>query len=340
MIRTKLWVLSAAAAIALPGACEAGPTLDAVKARGKVECGVSIGLPGFSYADDKGAWRGLDVDVCRALAAAIFGDPEKVNYTPTTVQQRWPLLQSGQVDLLSRNTTWTLTRNTTLGIDYAGINYYEGQTFMVRKATKISRVAELDGSTICVASGSTEENNVGSYFRARNMIVKVLTFEKNDDAVAAFDAGRCDTYTAGTGALLGWKLKLKSPDDAVILKETISNDPQGPVVRNNDPQWTQIVRWSLNATIEAERLGVTSANIDEKRATEKDADIRGLVGTKGDLGKSLGLAPEWSYNIIKSVGNYGESFERNLGKASRFQLDRGLQQIWTKGGLLFSPPFQ
>jgi general L-amino acid transport system substrate-binding protein len=338
MLNKLLAAAGAAVIVLASGGAEAGPTLDAVKARGHLECGVHLGLPGFSYADDKGVWSGLDVDLCRALAAAIFGDANKVKYTPTSTQQRFAILSSGQVDLLSRNTTITFSRDASLGIDFAGINFYEGQTFIVRKSSGVKSVKDLNGGTACVAAGTTEEKNAGDYFRANGWELKIVTFAKNDDAVATYDAERCDAYTAGIGALAGQRIKLKNPDDHVILTEVISNDPQGPVVRHGDNQWEDIVRWTLNATIAAEALGVTSKNVDDMKKSP-NAEIRRLLGVEGDFGPMLELPKEWSYNAIKQVGNYGESYERTVGKGSILKLDRGLNQLWTKGGILFTPTF-
>lgn len=315
------------------------PTLDAIKARGHLECGVHLGLPGFSYANDKGEWTGIDVDMCRAIAAAVLGDASKVKYTPTSVQQRWPILQSGQVDLLSRNTTITFSRNATLGVDFQGINFYEGQTFVVRKSAKVKEPKDLDGASICVAAGSTEEKTAADWFQERGLKVVITNFQKNDDAIAAYDAGRCDAYTAGIGALAGQRIKLKSPDDHVILDARISNDPQGPVTRYGDERWQAVVRWTLNGMIAAEALGVTSKNVDEMKAS-KNAEIRRLLGVEGDLGKMLGLSNDWMYQVIKQVGNYGESYERTVGMDSALKLPRGPNQLWIKGGLLFTPPFQ
>jgi general L-amino acid transport system substrate-binding protein len=338
-----MFALAAGAAFALMAASSAalaGPTLDAVKARGHLECGVHLGLPGFSFADDKGAWTGLDVDLCRAVAAAIFGDPNKVKYTPTSVQQRWAVLTSGQVDLLSRNSTITYSRDANLGINFKGINFYEGQTFIVRKKSNVKTVKDMDGATICVAAGSTEEKNVGDYFREANMKFTIINFAKNDDAIAAYDSERCDAYTAGVGALAGQRRKLKQPADHVILTQTISNDPQGPVVRHGDDQWGDIVQWVLNGTIAAEHLGVTSKNVDEMRAKSANAEVRRLLGVEGDFGPMIGLGKDWMYNAIKLVGNYGESYERTVGMQSDLKLERGMNQLWTKGGILFTPPFQ
>jgi general L-amino acid transport system substrate-binding protein len=324
--------------LAAAGPARAASTLETVKARGHLECGVHLGLPGFSFADDKGNWTGLDVDVCRSLAAAIFGDASKVKYTPTSVQQRFAVLQSGQVDLLSRNTTITFSREASLGITFAGINFYEGQTFIVRAAANLKTVKDLDGGTICVAAGSTEERTAADYAAEHALKFTLLTFAKNDDAIAAYDAERCDAYTAGVGALAGQRQKLKNPSGNIILSEVISNDPQGPVVRNGDNQWETIVRWTLYAQIAAEALGVTSQNVDQMKSS-KNAEVRRLLGVEGDLGPMLGLQKEWAYTAIKQVGNYGQSYERTVGMSSPLKLERGRQQLWTKGGLLFTPPF-
>jgi general L-amino acid transport system substrate-binding protein len=316
------------------------PTLDAVRARGHLECGVHVGLPGFSFANDRGEWAGLDVDFCKGLAAAIFGDPTKVRYTPTTVQQRWAVLQSGQVDLLSRNTTITFSRNATLGVNFVGINFYEGQTFIVRRAARVTKPAELDGATVCVAAGSTEERQAADWFAERNLKVTIINFQRNDDAISAYDSGRCDAYTAGVGALAGQRAKLRAPNDHVVMTELISNDPQGPVTRWGDERWQAIVRWTLNGMIAAENLGVTSANVDQMRTTSRNAEIRRLLGADGNFGQMLGLGNDWMVNVIKAVGNYGESYERTVGRGSALGLERGVNQLWTKGGLLFTPPFQ
>ncbi len=332
-------VAALAAGLMLAGTAAAG-TLDDVKKRGNLECGVHLGLPGFSYADDKGVWTGIDVDLCRAVAAAIFGDATKVKYTPTSVQQRWAVLTSGQVDMLSRNSTITFSRDASLGIDFVGINFYEGQTFVVRKKANVKLVKDLDGATVCVAAGSTEEKNAGDYFRERNMKVTIVTFAKNDDAIASYDSERCDAYTAGIGALAGQRQKLKVPADHVILTETVSNDPQGPVVRHGDAQWADLVRWVLNGMIAAEHLGITSKNVDELKAKSQSAEVRRILGVEGDFGPMVGVGKDWLYNAIKQVGNYGESYERTVGMGSDLKLERGMNQLWTKGGILFTSPFQ
>lgn len=334
-----------AALLALTGAAASAqqlapsPTLDAIRARGHLECGVHLGLPGFSFANDKGEWSGLDVDYCKALAAAILGDAGKVKYTPTSVQQRWPVLQSGQVDLLARNTTITFSRNATLGVNFQGINFYEGQTFVVRKDTA-KEAKDLDGGTLCVAAGSTEERNAADWFRERNLKVTIVNFQKNDDAISAYDSGRCDAYTAGIGALAGQRVKLKNPAGHAILPDPISNDPQGPTTRWGDERFQAVVRWVLNGMVAAEALGVTSKNVDEMRAKSANAEVRRLLGVEGNFGQMLGLSNDWMYNAIKQVGNYGESYERTVGLGSELKLERGRNQLWTKGGLLFTPPFQ
>ena len=329
-----------AAGLMLAGTAVSAGTLDDVKKRGNLECGVHLGLPGFSFADDKGVWTGIDVDLCRAVAAAIFGDASKVKYTPTSVQQRWAVLTSGQVDMLSRNSTITFSRDASLGIDFVGINFYEGQTFVVRKKANVKLVKDLDGATVCVAAGSTEEKNAGDYFRERSMKVTIVTFAKNDDAIASYDAERCDAYTAGIGALAGQRQKLKVPADHIILTETISNDPQGPVVRHGDSQWADLVRWVLNGLIAAEHLGFTSKNVDEMKAKSQSAEVRRILGVEGDFGPMVGVGKDWLYNAIKAVGNYGESYERTVGMGSDLKLERGMNQLWTKGGILFTSPFQ
>ena len=343
MSSTPRFILAAAFVIAA-GASSAqqlapSPTLDAIKARGHLECGVHLGLPGFSFANDKGEWSGIDVDYCKALAAAILGDATRVKFTPTSVQQRWPVLQSGQIDVLSRNTTITFSRNATLGVNFQGINFYEGQTFVVRKGTA-AVPKDLDGASVCVAAGSTEERNAADWFKERGLKISIINFQKNDDAIAAYDSGRCDAYTAGIGALAGQRIKLKNPDGNVVMTETISNDPQGPTTRWGDERYQLVVRWVLNGMIEAELYGVTSKNVDEMKAKSQSGEIRRLLGVEGGLGQMMGLSNDWMYNAIKQVGNYGESYERTVGMESPLKLPRGKNELWTKGGALFTPPFQ
>ncbi len=341
----RRFAASAALMLCFAGAASAqqltpSPTLDAIKARGHLECGVHLGLPGFSFADDKGVWQGIDVDFCKALAAAVLGDATKVKYTPTSVQQRWPILQSGQVDLLSRNTTITFSRNASLGVNFLGINFYEGQTFIVRKKANIAKADEMDGATVCVAAGSTEEKQATDWFAERGKKVTIVNFQRNDDAIAAYDAERCDAYTAGFGALAGQRSKLKAPDDHVILTQLISNDPQGPTVRYGDERYQAVVRWVLNGMIAAEHFGITSKNVDEMRRSSTNGEVRRILGVEGNFGQMLGVSNDWLYNVIKQVGNYGESYERTVGMDSPLKLPRGPNQLWTKGGLLFTSPFQ
>ncbi len=342
-IKTTLFSAAAFAATCIPcGAqqLQPSPTLDAIKARGNLECGVHLGLPGFSFANDKGEWSGIDVDMCKAIAAAVLGDASKVKYTPTSVQQRWPILQSGQVDLLSRNTTITYSRNATLGVNFQGINFYEGQTFVVRAKSGAKEPKDLDNATICVAAGSTEEKAAADFFAERKLKTSIINFQKNDDAISAYDAGRCDAYTAGVGALAGQRIKLKNPEEHIIMTETISNDPQGPTTRWGDERWQAVVRWTLNSMIAAEAFGVTSKNVDEMKAKSTNAEVRRMLGAEGNFGQMLGLSNDWLYQVIKQVGNYGESYERTVGQGSPLKLARGKNELWTKGGLLFTPPFQ
>jgi general L-amino acid transport system substrate-binding protein len=319
------------------GPADAG-TLDDVKAKGFIRCGVSQGNPGFSNADAQGKWSGLDVDVCRALAAAIFGDPDKVKYTPTSAKERFTALQSGEVDLLSRTTTWTLVRDTALGLNFTGVNYYDGQGFMVPRKLNIKSAKQLNGASVCVAIGTTTELNLADYFRANSMSYKPVVFEKADEVVAAYDAGRCDVYTTDRSSLAAQRTKLKSPDDHVVLPEIISKEPLGPVVRHGDDQWFDLVKWVLYAMLEAEEYGVTSENVDQMKASSKDPVVRRLLGAEGDMGKNLGVGNEWAYMIVKKVGNYGESYERNVGPRTPIKLDRGANALWKHGGLQYPMP--
>jgi general L-amino acid transport system substrate-binding protein len=319
------------------GPADAG-TLDDVKAKGFVRCGVSQGNPGFSNPDAQGRWSGLDVDVCRAPAAAIFGDPEKVKYTPTSAKERFTALQSGEVDLLSRTTTWTLVRDTALGLNFTGVNYYDGQGFMVPKKLNIKSAKQLNGASVCVAIGTTTELNLADYFRANNMSYKPVVYEKADEVVAAYDAGRCDVYTTDRSSLAAQRTKLKNPDDHVVLPEIISKEPLGPVVRHGDDQWFDLVKWVLYAMLEAEEYGVTTENVDQMKASSKDPVVRRLLGVEGDMGKNLGVGNDWAYMIVKKVGNYGESYDRNVGPRTPIKLDRGANALWKQGGLQYPMP--
>ncbi|QKV18064.1 amino acid ABC transporter substrate-binding protein [Oricola thermophila] len=328
-----------AAALALAGSAAAAATLDDVKAKGFVQCGVSQGLPGFSNPDADGNWSGLDVDLCRAVAAAVFGDSEAVKFTPLSAKERFTALQSGEIDILSRNTTWTMSRDTQLGLNFAGVNYYDGQGFMIRTSMNINSALELSGASICTNTGTTTELNVADYFRANNMEYELVAFEKADEVVAAYDAGRCDVYTTDQSGLYAQRLKLTDPGEHKVLPEIISKEPLGPVVRQGDDQWFNIVKWVHIATLNAEELGVTSANVDEMMNGDNPA-VRRLLGAEGEFGTSIGLTNDWAYNIIKAVGNYGEIFDRNVGPDTPLGIARGVNALWTKGGLMYGPPIR
>lgn len=329
-------ILFSVSSLVLSSAASGG-TLDNVKKKGFLQCGVSQGLPGFSTTDAKSTWTGIDVDVCRAVAAAIFGDATKVKFTPLSAKERFTALQSGEIDVLSRNTTWTLVRDTTLGLDFVGVTYYDGQGFMVRQKSNVKNAKELNGATICVNTGTTTELNVADWFRANNLKYKLLVFEKNDEVVAAYDAGRCDVFTTDQSGLYADRLKLKNPAEHVILPEVISKEPLGPAVRHGDDQWADVVRWSLFALTTAEELGLTQANVD-KMKTEQNPEIRRFLGVDGEMGKDLGVGNDWAYQIVKQVGSYGESFERNLGQGSPLKIARGQNALWSKGGLQYPMP--
>ena len=315
----------------------AGSSLDTVKRKGFVQCGVSQGLPGFSNPDEKGNWTGIDVDVCRAVAAAVLGSADKVKYTPLSAKERFTALQSGEVDLLSRNTTWTLVRDTALGLNFAGVNYYDGQGFMVRKDLGIKSAKELAGSSVCVNIGTTTELNMADFFRGNKMEYKPVVFEKADEVVAAYDSGRCDVYTTDQSGLAAQRLKLKDPNAHMVLPEVISKEPLGPVVRHGDDKWLDIVKWTLYAMLQAEEFGIDSNNVDSMKNSDNPG-IKRLLGTEGDMGGKLGLDKEWAYRIVKQVGNYGQSFEAHVGPNTPLELPRGVNALWNKGGLMYPMP--
>jgi general L-amino acid transport system substrate-binding protein len=330
----------AATLMGAAGAAYAGKDLDTIKARGHLICGVSTGVAGFASADSQGKWTGLDVDVCRAVAAAIFGDAEKVKFVPTTAQQRFTALQSGEVDLLVRTTTWTLTRDTALGFDFTGVNYYDGQGFMVNKKLGVKSAKELNGATVCVQPGTTTELNLADYFRANKMTFKPVVIEKVEEVRAAFFAGRCDVFTTDASGLYSTRAaNAPNPDDYIILPEIISKEPLGPVVRHGDNQFADIVRWALFAQIEAEEYGITSKNVDEMLKSDNPS-IKRILGVTPGMGKALGVDEKWVYNIVKQVGNYGEMFERNVGMGSPLKIARGQNALWTQGGLQYAPPIR
>jgi len=321
-------------------AAQAATTLEAVQEKGFVQCGVSQGLPGFSQADDSGDWSGIDVDLCRAVAAAIFGDGSKVRFTPLSNKQRFTALGSGEIDILSRNTTWTMTRDSQLGLNFAGVNYYDGQGMMVPTSLGVSSATELEGANICTATGTTTELNITDYFRSNNLSFNLVAFEKSDEVVAAYDAGRCDVYTTDRSGLAAQRTKLTNPDAHTVLPEIISKEPLGPVVRQGDDQWFNIVRWTLNALINAEELGITKANARARRGGTENPAIKRLLGVEGTFGEELGLSNDWALDAIEAVGNYGESYEANVGPNTPLKLDRGVNALWNQGGILYAAPIR
>jgi general L-amino acid transport system substrate-binding protein len=312
-------------------------TLDSVRSKGYVQCGVNTGVAGFSAPDSKGVFRGIDVDVCRAVAAAVFGDNSKVRYTPLTAQQRFTALQSGEVDILSRNTTWTITRDTSLGLNFVGINYYDGQGFMVHRRLNVKSAKQLNGATVCVQPGTTTELNLSDYFRSNKMTFKPVVIEKLDEVLNAYFAGRCDVYTTDHSGLISTRAtRAPKPEEHVILPEIISKEPLGPAVRHGDDRWFDVVKWSMFAMVEAEEMGLSTKTID-KEAASTNPNIQRFVGATGDIGKMLGIDNKWALNIIKQVGNYGESFDANLKPLG---FERGLNRLWNQGGLMYAPPIR
>ncbi len=334
---TLIFAIALAAGLSAQGA--SAQTLKTVKDRGMLSCGVTQGLPGFSAPDDKGNWVGFDVDLCRALAAAIFNDSTQVKYAPLSAKDRFTALQSGEIDVLSRNTTWTLSRDTSLGVNFAGINYYDGQGFLVRKSLKVNSALELNSASICLQTGTTNEQNVADYFKGNNMKYEVIAFSTADETIKAYEAGRCDVFTADISQLYAERLKLTVPADHAVLPEVISKEPLGPLVRHGDDQWMDIVRWTLFAMINAEELGITQKNVDEMSKSDKP-ELKRIFGTDGNLGETLGLTKDWFTRIIKATGNYGEVFDRNVGAGSKLGISRGLNQLWNKGGIQYAPPIR
>ena len=332
-------VLALAVAAGLSVQAASAQTLKTVKDRGMLSCGVSQGLPGFSSPDDKGNWTGLDVDVCRAISAAIFNDPSKIKFVPLSAKDRFTALQSGEIDVLSRNTTWTLSRDTSLGANFTGITYYDGQGFLVKKSLKVNSALELNSASVCVQTGTTTEQNLADYFKGNSMKYEVIAFGTADEAVKAYESGRCDVFTTDVSGLYAERLKLANPADHLVLPEVISKEPLGPMVRHGDDQWLDIVKWSLFAMITAEELGATQKNVDEMAKLDKP-ELKRVFGTDGNLGEQLGLTKDWVVRIVKAVGNYGESFERNVGAGSKLGISRGLNQLWNKGGIQYAPPMR
>ncbi|MCB2092831.1 MAG: amino acid ABC transporter substrate-binding protein [Rhodobacteraceae bacterium] len=335
----QLFFGALAAAGMLAGFASAG-TLDDVKARGELNCGVTTGLVGFAAPDANGQWTGFDVSFCRAVAAAVLGDPTKVKFVPTTGQTRFTALASGEVDLLARNTTWTFSRDVDLKFTFLGVNYYDGQGFLVHKDLGVTSAKELDGATICIQTGTTTELNLAEYFKVNNMSYKPVAIETNAEGEQQYSAGACDAYTTDASGLAATRAAFADPENHIILPEIISKEPLAPLVRHGDDQWADIGRWTLNALIAAEEFGITSANADELAKGTENPEINRILGTEGDLGAMFGLDPQWALRAIKAGGNYGEIFAANIGESTPIGLARGLNAQWTQGGLLYSPPFR
>ncbi len=316
---------------------QAPGSLAQIKARGQLICGSNTGLAGFGIPDAQGNWKGLDVDVCRAISAAIFNDPSKVKYIPLSSKDRFTALQSGEVDLLSRNSTWTMSRDTALGLLFTGVNYYDGQAFMVRKKLGVTSALQLAGASVCTQQGTTTELNLADFFRSNKLKYEVVAFASSDETTKAYDAGRCDAFTTDASGLYAERLKLTAPDDHIVLPEIISKEPLGPATRNTDAAWFNVVKWVHYAMVNAEELGVTKANVDEMLKSP-NPEIRRLLGVEGKFGEAIGLTADWAYRVVKHVGNYGESFETNVGQGSLLKIARGQNALWTKGGLQYAPP--
>jgi general L-amino acid transport system substrate-binding protein len=335
----KILSIALAAGFGVMATAAYADTLSDVKAKGYIQCGVTAGVAGFSAPDASNIWSGLEVDYCRAMAAAIFNDPDNVRYTPLTSQERFTALSAGEIDVLSRTTTWTMSRDTQLGINFVGTMFYDGQGFMVRKEDGIPSALDLSGAAICIESGTTTELNAADYFAANNMEFNTVVFVDQDEVVKAYEDGRCDVYTTDSSALASERSKIANPDDHVILPEIISKEPLGPVIRQGDDTWLNIARWTYFALLEAEELGVTQANVDEQLGSDNPA-IKRLLGVEGDFGTPLGLTKDWAYQIVKHIGNYGESYERHVGPNTPIGLARGLNALWKDGGIQYSPPIR
>jgi len=339
-VKTLVGAMVAAATMMSVGSAHAGKTLDAIKARGQVICGVNTGLAGFAAADSNGNWSGIDVDICRAIAAATLGDGTKIKFVPLNAQQRFTALQSGEIDILSRNTTWTLTRDASLGMVFTGTTYYDGQGFMVPSKGKIKSAKQLKGTTVCVQSGTTTEKNLTDFSRANKLDIKPVVFEKVEAATGAYFAGRCQSYTTDASGLASVRNKeAKDPADHIILPELISKEPLGPSVRRGDDEWFAIAKWVVFGLLEAEEYGITQANVEQMKASTDPAVLR-ILGVTEDTGKLLGLEKDWMAKAVKATGNYGEIFERNVGPTSALKLPRGVNNQWNKGGLMYAPPIR
>ena len=344
MMKRKLMSFALAATVSAfaAGAAQAG-TLDDVKKKGFVQCGVNPGLIGFGTPDSQNNWTGMDIDFCRAVAAAIFNDPSKVKFTPLSAKERFTALQSGEIDLLSRNSTWTMSRDTSLGLRFAGVMYYDGQGFMVHKQLNVKSAKDLSGAAVCVQTGTSTELNLADYFKANKMDYKPVAFEKEEEVIGSYEAGRCDVYTTDQSGIYAQRLKLSKPDDSVVLPEIISKEPLGPVVRQGDDAWFNVVRWTYFGLVDAEELGITQKNVDEMKSSQNPGILRFLGvknsnGSAAGFGTGLGLSEEWAVQIVKAVGNYGEIFERNVGENTPLKIKRGLNALWKDGGLQYAPP--
>jgi general L-amino acid transport system substrate-binding protein len=345
MKHTILPFVFGAAALATAATSAGAGTLDDVKANGFVQCGVSQGLMGFSQPDDQNNWSGLDVDFCRALAAAVFSDPSKVKFSPLSAKERFTALQSGEIDVLSRNSTWTMSRDTSLGLKFAGVMYYDGQGFMVKKASGVDSALKLDGATVCTNAGTTTELNLADFFKSNKMKYQVVTFEHTDEVRKAYQEGRCDVYTTDQSGLYAERLKLTDPDQHVILPEIISKEPLGPVVRQGDDAWFNLVKWTYFALVDAEELGITKANVDQMKSSpnpevQRLLGVQNEDGTAAGFGIGMGVGDDWAYQVIKAEGNYGEMFERNVGAGSPLKIARGKNALWKDGGLQYAPPIR
>ena len=342
-MRISALLLAGVAATVMVASQEAraGATLDNVKSKGFVQCGVNVsGLPGFAEVDANNNWKGMDIDLCRAVAAALFGDATKVKYTPLNAKERFTALQSGEIDVLSRNTTWTSSRDSALGLNFAGVNYYDGQGFMAKKELGVNSAKELDGASVCVQAGTTTELNLADFFRANNLKYTPVVFENNDEVNKAYEAGRCDVLTTDQSGLYATRVKLANPDDHVILPEVISKEPLGPAVRQGDDEWFDIVKWTLFAMLQAEEFGLTAENVDKTVAESQNPDVQRFLGVIEEKGPELKLPKDFAVQIIKQVGNYGESFDRNVGPNTPLKIQRGQNALWKDGGLMYNPPFR
>lgn len=335
----KITVAAASVALAFSSTSVLADTLDDVKAKGHIQCGVSQGLPGFSNPNSVGDWTGMDVDFCRALSAAIFGSADNVKYTPLTAKERFTALQSGEIDVLSRNTTWTATRDTQLGLNFAGVLYYDGQGFMVRQSLKVASALELSGAAVCVQTGTTTELNLADFFSANGMQYEPVAFENNPEVIKAYDTGRCDVLSTDASGLYAERIKMTNPDEHIVLPEIISKEPLGPVVRQGDDGWFNVNKWTLFAMLNAEELGVNSKNVDEMKGS-KNPEIKRLLGIEGNFGEEMGLTNDWAYNIVKNVGNYSEIFEKNVGPDTPLNISRGVNALWKDGGVQYAPPIR